>query len=48
MHIIYSFKGKNLSIDKIEKAIDLSQENYCGVSASYKKAMEITYEIKIN
>lgn len=48
MHIIYSFKGQDLPIDKIEKAIELSQESYCGVSASYKKAMEITYEIKIN
>ncbi len=48
MNIIYSFKGKDLPMDKIKKAIELSQENYCGVSASYKKAMEITYEIKIN
>ncbi|MBN1117067.1 MAG: OsmC family protein [Bacteroidales bacterium] len=48
MHLIYKFKGENLPLDKIEKAITLSQENYCGVSASYKKAMEITYEIKIN
>jgi putative redox protein len=47
MHIIYEFKGENLPIDKLEKAVDLSQERYCGVSASYKKAMKITYEIKI-
>jgi putative redox protein len=48
MHIIYSFKGQDLPIDKLKKAVELSQENYCGVSATYKKAMEITYEIKIN
>lgn len=47
MHIIYEFKGKNLPMDKLEKAIELSQERYCGVSASYKKGIEITYEIKI-
>jgi len=47
MHIIYEFKGKNLLVDKLEKAIELSQDRYCGVSASYRKAMEITHEIKI-
>lgn len=47
MHIIYEFKGNDLPMDKLEKAISLSQEKYCGVSASYKKAMNITYEIKI-
>lgn len=47
MHIIYQFKGKDLPIDKLKKAIDLSQERYCGVTASYRKAMEISYEIQI-
>jgi len=47
MHIIYEFKGKDLPMEKLEKAVDLSQERYCGVSTSYRKAMEITHEIKI-
>lgn len=47
MHIIYKFKGGNLDLEKITKAIEMSQDKYCGVSASYKKAMEVTYEIKI-
>lgn len=47
MHIIYQFKGKDLPLDKIKKAIDLSQERYCGVSASFRKAMELTYEIQL-
>jgi putative redox protein len=47
MHIIYKFKGKDLDPEKLKKAVDLSQERYCGVSAAYKKAMEISYEIKI-
>lgn len=47
MHIVYSFKGNNLDTEKIKKAIDLSQEKYCGVSAVYKKTMELTYEIVI-
>ena len=47
MHIIYEFKGENLDMEKLQKAIDLSQERYCGVSYMYRKAMEITNEIKI-
>jgi len=47
MHIIYKFKGKDLDLEKLKKAVDLSQERYCGVSAAYKKAMELSYEIVI-
>jgi len=46
MHIIYEFHGKDLPLDKLQKAVDLSQEKYCGVSYMYKKAFEVTYEIK--
>ena len=48
MHVIYEFTGDNLSVEQLKKAVDLSQERYCGVSFVYKKAMEITYEIKIH
>jgi len=47
MHVTYEFYGTNLPIDKLKKAVDLSQERYCGVSATYKKVMELTSEIKI-
>jgi putative redox protein len=47
MHIVYEFKGKNLPPDKLRKAIELSSEKYCGVSAVYRKAMELTSEIRI-
>ena len=43
MHIIYEFWGKNLPDDKLEKAITLSHERYCGVSAVYRKAMPVTH-----
>jgi len=46
MHVVYEFKGKNLPMDKLEKAVNLSEERYCGVSAVYKKVMEVTSEIK--
>lgn len=47
MNVIYEFKGKDLPMDKLKKAVSLSEERYCGVSASYRKAMEITTEIRI-
>jgi putative redox protein len=48
MNVIYKFWGKDLPMDKIEKAVSLSDERYCGVSAVYKKAMEMTHEIRVN
>ena len=47
MHVIYQFKGKDLPMDKLEKAVSLSEERYCGVSAVYRKAMGLTSEIQI-
>lgn len=46
MHIIYEFKGENLPKDKLEHAVKLSQDKYCGVGALFKKAIPVTYEIK--
>ncbi len=43
--IFYKFKGKDLPMDKLEKAVKLSQELYCGVSAMLRKATELSYEI---
>jgi len=47
MHVIYEFTGKNLSPDKLEKAVRMSEETYCGVEALYRKAIEVTSEIRI-
>lgn len=47
MHIIYRFKGKNLPMDKLQKVVEMSQEKYCGVSAAYKKGMNVTWEIVV-
>jgi putative redox protein len=47
MHIIYEFKGRDLPLDKIERAVELSQNRYCGVSESYRKVMKLTYEIRL-
>jgi putative redox protein len=45
--LIYEFRGKDLPLDKLQKAIDLSQDHYCGVSETLRKSVEITSEIRI-
>jgi len=47
IHVIYEFTGKDLPMDKLQKAISLSEERYCGVSAVYKKVIEMTSEIRV-
>lgn len=47
IHIIYEFSGNNLNTEALEKAILLSQEKYCGVSAMLGEVAELTYEIQI-
>lgn len=47
LKVIYEFKGKDLPMEKLEKAVALSEETYCGVWAMYKKAVPVTYEIRI-
>jgi putative redox protein len=47
MKVIYQFKGKNLPLEMLEKAVKLSEEKYCGVSAAYRKAMDLSVEIRI-
>ena len=47
MKIIYQFKGKNLPMEKLERAVQLSETTYCGVTAVYRKAMEMETEIRV-
>ena len=47
MKVIYEFKGNDLPMEKLQKAVNLSEERYCGVRASYDKAMEVSSEIVI-
>ena len=43
-HIIYRVKG-DVPEDKLEKAINLSQERYCGVTAMYSSFAPVTHEV---
>jgi len=45
--VVYQFKGKDLPYTKLEKAVKLSEEKYCGVTAVYRKAMDMATEIRV-
>jgi putative redox protein len=45
--VIYQFKGKGLPLEKLQKAVKLSEEKYCGVSAVYREAMDLRSEIRV-
>lgn len=47
MHLIYYFKGKGLPLDKLTKIVEMSQEKYCGVAATFRQGMPVTWEIKL-
>lgn len=47
IHVQYVFKGKNLPMEKLERAVQLSQERYCGVSAMLAQACPVTHEILV-
>lgn len=47
IHIEYLFYGKNLNKEQLEKAINLSQEKYCSVSAMLKKVADVSHSYKI-
>jgi len=44
----YYFEGSDLNIDKIKKAVELSDTRYCGVSAMLSKAADINAKIYLN
>lgn len=48
IHLEYIFEGSELDAEKVKKAVDLSQEKYCGVSYMLKQAADLTYSITIN
>jgi putative redox protein len=46
IHLVYEFRGRDLPVEKLRKAVSLSQERYCSVSAMLKKACPITCEVR--
>jgi putative redox protein len=47
IHLTYTFRGKDLDRSKLERAVELSQKTYCGVTAMLGKTAAITYEIRV-
>lgn len=48
IYLDYIFTGNDLPSEKIKKAVNLSEERYCGVSAMLKKASKLNTKIIIN
>lgn len=46
--VTYQVKGENINPENVKKAVHLSEEKYCGVSAMLRKATEIVTRIEIN
>ncbi len=46
--VTYEINGNNISAENAKKAVSLSEERYCGVSAMLKKALKINTVIVLN
>lgn len=44
--VTYNFYGSDMKKDKIEKAVNLSVDKYCGVMEMFKQFAEVSTEIK--
>lgn len=47
IHVLYKIKTAQENEDKVRKAIDLSLEKYCGVSAMLRKNSPIHYKLEL-
>ena len=47
IHLEFVFTGKDIKEKDVERAIELSQKTYCGVTAMLEKSIEITHSYTI-
>jgi putative redox protein len=47
IHICFQAVGKGLDVEKVRKAIQLSEEKYCSVYVTLREAVEITNEVEV-
>ncbi len=47
IHLHYAITGKNISAEKVKKAIELSQNKYCSVAATIRGVTKITYSFDV-
>ena len=48
INVDFHFEGKELSQDKIYRAVELSTTKYCGVMAMLRKAAQINVKVYVN
>ena len=47
IHLHYIIVGKDIKPDNVDKAIDLSMNKYCSITAMLKKSVEVTWDFEI-
>lgn len=47
IHIRYQAVGRGIDVEKLRKAVQISEEKYCSVYATLKDAIEITHEVEV-
>ena len=47
IHIHYQAVGTGIDLEKLAKAIKISEEKYCSVYATLKDAIEITHDYEV-
>lgn len=47
VQMVYQINAKPGDLDKVKRAVSLSQEKYCGISAMLAKHCSITYTIEL-
>jgi len=47
LHLEYVFYGEDINTKDVERAIELSQTKYCGVTAMLEKTVQITHSYRI-
>jgi putative redox protein len=47
VNLRYVVKGKNIKEEAVRRAVELSQDKYCGASETFRKQCEITSSFKI-
>lgn len=48
IHLTFKIDGEDLDQEKVKKAVRLSDERYCSVTAMLRKTAEVTNHIEIN
>jgi len=43
----YIVTGRNINPDSVARAIELSEQNYCGVAATLKKECKVSYSFEV-